>query len=72
MAATTIVDLRHGQKNVSVVLIALEMVGSVATHQREPVVTWLVADATGCIHMSAFAERGLAIRAGDVLRLEGG
>lgn len=68
---TTVVDLRHGQKDVRLKLIALELVDS-AMAQQEPVLTWLVADGTGSIHLSVFGERARAVRAADILLLEGG
>lgn len=66
-------DLRPGMKHLRLQFIVLDEDDSpTRTAQGEPVFHVRVADATGSIILAAFAERGAALRSGDICEVRWG
>ncbi|CAG9821559.1 unnamed protein product [Phaedon cochleariae] len=65
-------DMRHGQKNLNVVFIVLEVGHPIITKENREVRTFKVADQSACINASIWDEAGQLLVPGDIVRLTKG
>lgn len=65
-------DLRPGMKNVNVQFIVLEKAPPTKTKDEHMLAHAIVADQSGCIHLSLWDSLGEQLQPGDIIRLTGG
>lgn len=65
-------ELRPGMKNVNVLFIVLEKAPPTKTKDEHMLAHAIVADHTGCIHLSLWDTLGEQLQPGDIIRLTGG
>jgi ssDNA-binding replication factor A large subunit len=69
LSQTSVKDLRPGTKNLSMVIIVLEVGKPSLTKENHEVRTIRVADKSGSINLSVWDEPGTLIQPGDILRI---
>lgn len=62
-------DLRPGLKNITMVLITLEIGKPSTTKDGHEVRSIRVADRTGCVNLSIWDEPGTLLQPGDIIRV---
>lgn len=62
-------DIRDGMKNINVMFVVLDRVGTTKTKENREIYSFKVADSSAAINCSIWDEPGKALIAGDIVRL---